>query len=83
MQVMARLDNNFGNASVAAALLVLLTFGTVGALAQQAVPRDRRSRLKGATAEDSARPAGAITRQSVDEKVMRALIHEQVSCGHG
>jgi len=37
---MARLDNKFGNASVAAALLVLLTFGTARALAQQAAPRD-------------------------------------------
>lgn len=27
------------------------------------------------------RPAGAITRASVDEKKMRELIHEQVSCG--
>jgi hypothetical protein len=28
-----------------------------------------------------ARPAGAISRQSIDEKGMRALIHELVSCG--
>lgn len=28
-----------------------------------------------------ARPAGAIIRQSIDEKGMRALIHELVSCG--
>jgi hypothetical protein len=27
------------------------------------------------------RPAGAISRKSIDEKAMRALIHEQVSCG--
>ena len=79
---MARLDNKFGNASVAAALLVLLTFGTVGALAQQAVPRDPAEPAQGKPQPKILpRPAGAITRQSVDEKVMRALIHEQVSCG--
>ncbi len=82
MQVTARLDNKFGNASVAAALLVLLTFGTVGALAQQAVPRDPAEPAQGKPQPKILpRPAGAITRQSVDEKVMRALIHEQVSCG--
>jgi hypothetical protein len=27
------------------------------------------------------RPAGAIRRTSIDEKTMRAIIHEQVSCG--
>lgn len=27
------------------------------------------------------RPSGAISRKSIDEKAMRALIHEQVSCG--
>src|SRR5580658_10616492 len=27
------------------------------------------------------RPAGAIARASIDEKTMRAIIHEQVSCG--
>ena len=27
------------------------------------------------------RPAGAIARTSIDEKTMRAIIHEQVSCG--
>src|SRR5258707_4857270 len=82
MQVMARLDNKFGNASVATALLVVLAFGTVGALAQQAVPRDpaEPAQVK-LQPKILPRPGGAITRQSVDEKVMRALINEQVSCG--
>jgi hypothetical protein len=80
--MMEKLDKKFGTASVAAALLVLLAFGTVGARAQQAVPRDPAEPAQGKPQPRTLpRPAGAITRQSVDEKTMRALIHEQVSCG--
>jgi len=80
--MMAKLDRKFGNASVAAALLALLAFGAVGARAQQAVPRDPAEPAQGKPQPKILpRPAGAITRQSVDEKAMRALIHEQVSCG--
>jgi hypothetical protein len=80
--MMAKLDKKFGIASAAAALLVLLTFGTIAALAQQAGPRDPAEPAQGKPQPKILpRPAGAITRQSVDEKTMRLLIHEQVSCG--
>lgn len=80
--MMAKLDKKFGNAAVAAALLMLLAFGTVGSLAQQAVSRDPAEPAQGKPQPKIfPRPAGAITRLSVDEKTMRALIHEQVSCG--
>ena len=62
--------------------LVLLAPGAMPASAQQAVPRDPAEPAKGKPQPKVlARPAGAIARQSVDEKAMRALIHEQVSCG--
>ena len=62
--------------------LVLLAPGARPASAQQAVPRDPAEPAKGKPQPKVlARPAGAIARQSVDEKAMRALIHEQVSCG--
>src|SRR5260370_30573533 len=40
MQTMMNLRKNIGKTLAAAALLVLLAFGAVGAVAQQAVPRD-------------------------------------------
>jgi len=80
--MMAKLDKKSGIASAAAVLLVLLAFGTIAALAQQAGPRDPAEPAQGKPQlKILPRPAGAITRQSVDEKTMRLLIHEQVSCG--
>ena len=50
--------------------------------AQQAAPRDPAERLHGKPQQKSLpRPSGAILRQSVDEKSMRELIHQMVSCG--
>jgi hypothetical protein len=80
--MMAKLDKKFGNASVAAALLVLLAFRTVGALAQQAAPRDPAEPAQGKPQPKSvARPAGRVLRAAVDEKAMRALIGNLVACG--
>jgi hypothetical protein len=82
MQMMAKLDKRFGKASVAAALMALLAFGANRAVAQQAIPRDPAEPAQGKPQPKILpRPSSAITRQSVDEKTMRALIHEQVSCG--
>jgi len=79
---MANLDRNFGKASMAAALLALLALGAIRTVAQQTGPRDPAEPAQGKPQPKILpRPAGAITRQSVDEKTMRALIHEQVSCG--
>jgi hypothetical protein len=50
--------------------------------AQQAAPRDPAEPLHGQPQQKSLpRPYGAISRQSVDEKSMRELIHQMVSCG--
>ena len=52
------------------------------AFAQQVAPRDPAEPLRGKPqAKLLPRPAGAIARQSVDEKSMRALIHQMVACG--
>jgi len=61
---------------VAAALLAIPSF------AQRSVPRDPAEPLHGKPqAKLLPRPAGAISRQSVDEKSMRVLIHQMVACG--
>jgi peptidase M28-like protein len=66
-------------AATAGALLLL---AAVPALAQQAVPRDPAEPAQGNPQPKLVpRPAGAISRQSIDEKSMRKLIHELVSCG--
>jgi hypothetical protein len=50
--------------------------------AQQSAPRDPAEPQHGQRhAKPLPRPAGAIARQSVDEKSMRALIDQLVSCG--
>jgi peptidase M28-like protein len=50
--------------------------------AQQVAPRDPAEPLHGKPQPKLLpRPAGAIPRQSVDEKSMRALIHQMVLCG--
>jgi len=67
---------------MAAALLALLALGAIRTVAQQTGSRDPAEPAQGKPQPKILpRPAGAITRQSVDEKTMRALIHEQVSCG--
>jgi len=49
---------------------------------QQGPVRDPAEGPQGkAQAKVPAKPAGAIARQSIDEKSMRALIHDLVSCG--
>jgi hypothetical protein len=64
------------------ALLAVLVLGSTPAGAQQPAPRDPAEPAQGKPQPRILpRPAGAIARQSVDEKAMRALIHEQVSCG--
>ena len=71
-----------GRILVGAALLALLALGPMRVAAQQAAPRDPAEPAPGKPQlKILARPAGAIARQSVDEKAMQALIHEQVSCG--
>jgi hypothetical protein len=73
-------DKVFRRTFVLPGLLAVLALWPMLALAQQAVPRDP-SWLRKMPGKGLLRPAGAIARQSVDEKAMRALIHEQVSCG--
>ena len=61
---------------IAAGLLAVPTF------AQKFVPNDPGEPPHGRTKLNLLpRPAGAISRQSVDEKSMRALIHQMVACG--
>jgi hypothetical protein len=56
--------------------------GTAKRSATSAGPRDPAEPLAGMPhPKILPRPAGAIARASVDEKKMRELIHEQVSCG--
>jgi hypothetical protein len=63
-------------ALMAASLLAVSTF------AQEFVPNDPGEPPHGRTKLKLVpRPAGAIPRQSVDEKSMRALIHQLVGCG--
>jgi len=61
-------------------LAVLL--GMSSAQAQEKMVRDPAEGPQAkAQAKVPARPAGAVARQSIDEKSMRALIHNLVSCG--
>src|SRR5271170_6314855 len=61
-------------------LVFLLGAGLAGG--QQVAVRDPAEPAAGKPrARVIARPAGAIARASVDEKSMRALIHELVGCG--
>jgi peptidase M28-like protein len=63
------------------AVLALLA-GIVPAFAQQAAPRDPAEPAQGKPlSKVLPRPLGAIARQSIDEKSMRTLIHNLVSCG--
>jgi len=64
--------------AAAAALLV----AAAPALAQQTVPRDPAEPPQPRPQPKILpRPLGAVSRQSIDEKSMRALIHNLVSCG--
>ena len=65
--------------ATAAAMLLL---PTVNAFAQQTAPRDPAEPPQAKPQPKILpRPLGAIPRQSIDEKSMRALIHNLVSCG--
>src|SRR6202521_5776609 len=62
--------------------LVILLFGTMLASAQQPVSRDPAEPAQGMPQPKILpRSAGAMARQTVDEKSMRALIGQLVACG--
>src|SRR5215471_7215652 len=62
--------------------LLLLLIAAVPTFAQQTAPRDPAEPPRAKPQVKSLpRPGGAISRQSIDEKSMRALIHNLVSCG--
>src|SRR5437660_11971141 len=62
--------------------LMLLLAAAVPALAQQTAPRDPAEPPQGKSqVKLRPRPLGAIARQTIDEKSMRVLIHNLVSCG--
>src|SRR6266566_6483671 len=64
------------------AALLSLKLAAAPAFAQQAAARDPGEPLPGKPPVKSLpRPAGAIQRQSIDEKSMRTLIRDLVSCG--
>src|SRR5712692_7937747 len=66
----------------AASAAALLSLAAVPALAQQPVMRDPAEPAQGAPRVNILpRPLGTIARQSIDEKSMRTLIHNLVSCG--
>jgi len=80
--MMTNQKRRISKTAVATALWAVLALGWIPGAAQQAAPRDPAEPAHGKPQPKIlARPAGTITRQSVDEKAMRALIHEQVSCG--
>ena len=65
-----------------AASLLALGMMAVPAVGQQMVPRDPAEPPQAKPQPKIwPRPTGAIARQSVDEKAMRALIHDLVGCG--
>src|SRR5205823_13041552 len=67
---------------VAAAGMLSLVLAGAPDFAQQAAPRDPEEAPPGkAQGKSLPRPGGAIARQSIDEKSMRTLIHDLVSCG--
>jgi Peptidase family M28 len=71
-----------GPARKAAKAVAALLFAAVSALAQQAAPRDPAEPPQAKPQPKILpRPLGAISRQSIDEKSMRTLIHNLVSCG--
>jgi peptidase M28-like protein len=65
-----------------AALLIVAGLLAAPAFSQQSVPNDPGEPPQGRAKQRLlSRPSGAIPRQSVDEKSMRALIREMVACG--
>src|SRR5690349_24481253 len=68
---------------VAKAGATALLFAAVPALAQQTAPRDPAEPPQGKPQPKilPPRPLGSIPRRSIDEKSMRTLIHNLVSCG--
>ena len=68
--------------SCCAAVIFAIALCAVPAFSQHVVPRDPEEPSQGKPHPKLLpRPAVAIARQSVDEKSMRSLIHELVSCG--
>lgn len=66
----------------AKAAAMMLLIAAVPLLAQQAAPRDPAEPPQAKPQPKILpRPSGAISRQSIDEKSMRALIHNLVTCG--
>jgi peptidase M28-like protein len=65
------------------AAAIALLIAPVPALAQQTAPRDPAEPPQGKPKQKilPPRPLGSIPRQSIDEKSMRTLIHNLVSCG--
>ncbi len=79
---MTNLHTNFGKASVTSALLAVLALVPIAAGAQHAAPRDLAEPAQGKPQPKiPPRPAGRLTRASVDEKSMRTLIGNLVACG--
>src|SRR5713101_3176496 len=65
-----------------AGAVATLSLMTVGASAQRVVPRDPEEPAQGKPQPKILpRPAGKVSRASVDEKSMRALIGQLVACG--
>jgi hypothetical protein len=84
LQVMNKQRVGFCGRSLSSILfaLVILLLATAPAWAQAVRPRDPAEPAQGKPQPKILqRPAGGIERASIDEKSMRALIHEQVSCG--
>jgi hypothetical protein len=74
------IDGFVRKASGAASLFLLMV--AVPGLAQQTPPRDPAEPPQGESQPKILpRPVGAIARQGIDEKSMRTLIHNLVSCG--
>jgi hypothetical protein len=81
---MGHLDNKRLKIGTTLRLVTLVAFaiGAAPSFAQRAVTRDPAEPPANAPKPKAIpRPAGAITRQSIDEKGIRALIHDLVSCG--
>ena len=67
-------------AAKAAAMMLLIA--AMPAFAQQTAPRDPAEPSQAESQPKIlSRPVGSVSRQSIDEKSMRALIHHLVSCG--
>ncbi len=79
---MVNLQKTFCKTSVIPTLMAMLALGSISAVAQQAPPRDPAEPLQNSPRPKTIpRPGGAIARQSIDEKGMRTLIHDLVTCG--